>query len=346
MKRRLIIGLGVVLALLAVGVWIEPTGVVLGWMNGEAFYRNRPTRYWGKALTSTDPATQAQTHQALKEGGRSAVPVLAEVLQKDDNAESRWRAADLLGRLGPEARQDPAAISSLSFALKDANAQVRAVAATALASVGPAGPEAIPLLQDLLATPDCLPALRALALYGHDAAPAIGKIVVLLKHEGDSEIRWNAARTLGKIGPAAKESIPALVTAMKEDQDPVVREHAAEALGDIGPDAKEAIPALVQALKDPDARVRRDAVRSLGQMGPAAKASAEQIRPLLQDKDERVRKAARTSLQQIDSAKQSEPRTQRSGVSGHAAPPLTPLRCVRGSERIMCLLLRPVKSAD
>src|SRR5262245_60430832 len=30
-------------------------------------------------------------------------------------------------------------------------------------------------------------------------------------------------------------------------------------------------------------------------------------------------------------AKTSEPRTQRSGVSGHAMP-LTPLRCVRGSE--------------
>ncbi len=299
MTRRLFIGIGVVLALLAIGVWIEPTGVVLGWMNGEAFYRNRPTRYWSKALTSTDPATQAETHQALNEGGKSAIPVLAEVLQKDDNAEARWKAADLLGRLGPDARQAPAALSSLSSALKDANPQVRAVAATALASVGPAGTEAIPALQELLATPDCLPALRALALYGPDAAGAIGKIVPLLRHESDSEIRWNAARTLGKIGPAAKETTPNLVAALK-DSEPLVREHAAEALGEIGPDAKEAIPELIQALKDPDARVRRDAVRSLGQMGPTAKSAIEPIRPLLQDKEERVRKAARTSLQQIE----------------------------------------------
>jgi hypothetical protein len=28
----------------------------------------------------------------------------------------------------------------------------------------------------------------------------------------------------------------------------------------------------------------------------------------------------------------SEPRTQRSGVSGRSVPPLTPLRCVRGSD--------------
>ena len=45
MKRHFIMGLGVVLVLLSVGVWIEPTGVVLGWMNGEAFYLNRPSRY-------------------------------------------------------------------------------------------------------------------------------------------------------------------------------------------------------------------------------------------------------------------------------------------------------------
>jgi HEAT repeat protein len=299
MKRRFLMSLGVVLALLAFGVWIEPTGVVLGWVNGEQFYQNRPTRYWSKALASSDPATQEQTHQALKDGGRAAVPVLVEVLQKEDNADARWKAADLLGRLGPAGRQIPAALSALAAALKDANSHVRAVAATALASIGPAGPEAIPALQELLATPDCLPALRALAQYGPDAAPAIGKIVPLLRHEGDSEIRWNAARTLAKIGPAAKEAAPMLVEAMK-DPDPLVREHAAEALGCIGPEAKETIQDLVKVLKDPDARVRRDAVRSLGQMGAAAKSAVESIRPLLQDKEERVRKAARASLQQIE----------------------------------------------
>jgi HEAT repeat protein len=299
MKRRLIMSLGVVLALLAVGVWIEPTGVVLGWINGETFYQNRPSRYWGKALTSSDPATQAQTHQALNDGGRSAVSVLVEIMQKDHNAEARWKAADLLGRLGPDTRQTPQALSALSSALKDGNPQVRTVATTALASVGPAGPEAIPTLQEMLSTPDCLPALRALALYGSDAAPAIEKIIVLLKHEGDSEVRWNAAQTLGKIGPAAKQATPKLVAALK-DPEPLVREHAAEALGEIGPDAKEAIPELVQALKDPDARVRRDAVRSLGQMGPSAKSAVESIRPLLKDEEERVRKAARVSLHQID----------------------------------------------
>jgi HEAT repeat protein len=300
MKRGLILVLGVVLVLLALGVWLEPTGVVLGWMSGETFFRDRPTRYWRKVLTSSDPAVQARTHQELKEGGRAAVPVLADVLRTSDNAEARWKAADLLGRLGPATHESPAALSSLTAALKDDNAHVRAVAATALASIGPAGPDAFPVLQEMLSTPESLPALRALARYGADAAPAIGKILALLQHKDDSEIRWNAARTLAKIGPPAKEAVPNLIAALT-DSDALVREHAAEALGDIGPQAKEAIPALEKVLKDPDARVRRDAVRSLGQMGPAAKSAIESIRPLLQDKEERVRKAARTSLQQIES---------------------------------------------
>lgn len=299
MKGRLIVSLGVVLALLAAGVWLEPTGVVLGWMNGEAFYQNRPRRYWSKALISSDPVTQAQTHSALTEGGRAAVPVLVEVLQKDDNAEARWKAADLLGRLGTQAREEPAALSALAAALKDADPHVRAVAAASLASVGPAGPDAIPALKEMLSTPDCLPALRALALYGPNATPAREKIIELLNHKDDSEIRWNAARTLCKMKAAAKAAAPMLMAALN-DPAPLVREHAAEALGEIGPDAKEVIPALVKSLKDPDARVRRDAVRSLGQMGTAAKSAIDSIRPLLEDKDDKVRKAARTSLKQID----------------------------------------------
>ncbi len=299
MKRRFFVCLLGALVLLAAGVWLEPTGVVLGWMNGEAFYQNRPTRYWSKALISTDPATQAQTHSALTEGGRSAVPVLIEVLEKDKNAEARWKAADLLGRLGSEARKAPQALSALAAALKDVDPHVRAIAAAALASIGPAGPDAIPALTEMLSTPDCLPALRALALYGPDTAPALEKIIALLDHKDDSEIRWNAARTLGKMKAAAKKAAPRLVTAL-DDPAPLVREHAAEALGEIGPDAKETIPALVKALKDPDARVRRDAVRSLGQMGTAAKSAIQSIRPLLKDKDDKVRRAARTSLQQID----------------------------------------------
>ena len=302
MKKRLLIGLAGLLVLAGVVVWLEPTGVVLGWLHGEAFYRNRPTRYWDKALTDTDPKRQVDTRQQLKDGGGAAVPVLAQLLQSG-KVEARWRAADLLGQMGADARD---AAPALVQALSDADPHVCAVAATALAAIGPAGPEAVPPLRDLLGSDNAVPALRALARYGDKAAAVVPRAIELLRDE-DSEVRWNAARTLGKIGPAAKEAVPALTAAM-HDREALVREHAAEALGDIGAAAKDAVPDLIVALKDPDPRVRRDVVRSLGQIGPEARSAGEAIRPLLKDKDAKVRKAAIIALEQIEKPAAGESR--------------------------------------
>jgi HEAT repeat protein len=297
MKKGLLLGLVGLLVLLGVAVWLEPTGVALGWLHGEAFYRDRPTRYWRKALTSADPKTQVESHEALKEGGRLAVPVLIELL-RDSSPEVRWHAAELLGQAGPAERGDSATQEALVRALQDDDPHVRAVAASSLSVLGGASPAAIPVLRDMLTTGERLAALRALTRYGPDAEPAMPRLVELLKDK-DSEVRWRAAMTLGKIGPAARGTVPALVAAL-QDEDALVREHAAEALGDIGPDARDAVPALTTALRDPDARVRRDAVRSLGQIGEAAKAAAPAIRPLLDDKEDRVRRAARTALEQVE----------------------------------------------
>ncbi|MGH7223640.1 MAG: HEAT repeat domain-containing protein, partial [Gemmataceae bacterium] len=128
MKKRLLIGLAVLLLLAGVAVWLEPTGVVLGWLHGEAFYRNRPTRYWETALTDADPKRQVDAHQQLKDGGRAAVPVLAQLL-RSGRVEARWRAADLLGQMRADARD---AAPALVQALGDSDPHVRAVAATGL----------------------------------------------------------------------------------------------------------------------------------------------------------------------------------------------------------------------
>ncbi len=158
MKKRLLVGLTVLLLLGGVAVCLEPTGVVLGWLHGEAFYHQRPARYWGKALTDADPKTQVEAHQQLKEGGRTAVPVLAQLLQGGD-AEARWRAADLLGQLGAEGHE---AVPALVQALRDDDPHVRSVAVKSLAGIGPAGSETIPVLQDMLDGGDRLQALQAL----------------------------------------------------------------------------------------------------------------------------------------------------------------------------------------
>jgi hypothetical protein len=47
-RRRLLVAGG--LLLLALAAWFEPTGVVRGWLRGEAFYDGRPTNYWSREL--------------------------------------------------------------------------------------------------------------------------------------------------------------------------------------------------------------------------------------------------------------------------------------------------------
>jgi HEAT repeat protein len=299
MKRRwwLWITIGLVLVG-AAGVAFEPTGVVLGYLTRESFYRGRPARYWGRMLRTDDPVLQSHAFQALRDGKAEAVPVLVELLRdrRDDwtGAEVRWRAASLLGEVGPEART---AVPALIEALQDGDPHVRTVAATSLAAVAPGDPETVTAFTGLLHGPDRLVAVRALARCGAAAAPAVPDVIGLLQ-DAEPNVRWNAARTLGLIGPPARAAVPALVATLK-DHEAFVREHAAEALGDLGPAAQDAVPALIGVLKDKDARVRRDAARSLGQIGPAAAPAVPTLRGLLKDENARVRDAADKALKQL-----------------------------------------------
>src|SRR5437660_10940472 len=109
MKRRWLIGAGMVLALLIAGLYLDPTCVGLGILKRESFYRGRPTTYWSRTLRDSDPVVHGEMVQALKEGGAEAVPVLVELLdvpERDDwtATRTRWMAADLLGQIGPDAK--------------------------------------------------------------------------------------------------------------------------------------------------------------------------------------------------------------------------------------------------
>ena len=47
-RRWTCVAIGIGLACAA--AWFEPTGVVRGWVRGEAFYLGRPTNYWSREL--------------------------------------------------------------------------------------------------------------------------------------------------------------------------------------------------------------------------------------------------------------------------------------------------------
>jgi hypothetical protein len=50
MKRKWKVIAPLLLVCMLVSAWFEPTGVVRGWVCGQAFYQGRPTNYWSREL--------------------------------------------------------------------------------------------------------------------------------------------------------------------------------------------------------------------------------------------------------------------------------------------------------
>jgi HEAT repeat protein len=300
MKKLLLAGLAVLIAAVLAAIFLDPDARLLGWLRGESFFQGRATSAWRAGLRSETPSIQLESATALKNGGPGAVPVLIELLQTPvdaaGSAHVRWTAAELLGKIQPEA---VAAIPDLIEALKDPDPHVRIVTITSLGAMTSRPAEVVPALISMLNTPQRLGAIRALSRFRHEASPAIKPLLVLFQNDPDVEVRWNAARTLGKMGPAGKEAVPQLIDGLKSKED-LIREHAAEALGDIGSEARAAVNELAKTLRDPVMKVRRDAARSLGQIGAAAKPALSSLRECLQDSEAQVRAVAAKSMKQID----------------------------------------------
>lgn len=82
--------------------------------------------------------------------------------------------------------------------------------------------------------------------------------------QGDSFVRWRAAKVLMRIGSYSKADIPALIEALKTEEGDI-SERARDALVKIGPDA---VPALIKALKYRDSLAHSKAIEALTAIGP------------------------------------------------------------------------------
>ena len=268
MAKRILIGCIVVAAVAATVLLLDPSRTVLGWLNGEQFYKGKPASAWRKALLDSAPAARTNTTKVIADGKSDAVPVLVELLDRQKVANSneiRWTAADILGQIGPDA---VSAAGPLGQALTDDDPLVRRVAAEALGKIGPPAREAVPALVAMLHTDDRLHAIRALIRFKAAAREAIPALVVVLK-DPSPEVRWNACEALGDMKSDAKDAVPALQELLA-DPEAKVREHAAEALGEIGPDAKACLPELRRLLDDPDADVHDEAIKALKRIDPTS----------------------------------------------------------------------------
>jgi HEAT repeat protein len=201
-------------------------------------------------------------------------------------------------------------------ALKDADADVRLVAAQRLGGEGPEAPKRIQALVAALADPHAgvrWEAAESLASIG----PEVGTTLMQALQEKNSHVRAGAALVLGLPrrpkdlrwqSPLEERLIAPLLCSALKDENAEVRRNSAGTLGVMrldGPELTLAVSSLATALKDDDAQVRANVAHALGHLGrrrnseAAVKAVVPGLREARKDKDQKVREAAERALQEI-----------------------------------------------
>ena len=219
-------------------------------------------------LRDPQPGNRQVLLTTLARCGPKGVPVILNVLKKDDSNFVRANAAEALGQ---ERTPGPEVVQGLIQALSDLEEGVRAAAANALGQLGP------------------------------DAKPAIGPLIAMAQGDRDAFSRKRAADALGRIGPATRASLDGLAAAL-HDQNPATRKEVIDAV--VSPEVPWAdeLPLLVAALKDPDAVVRLEVVCLSTAAANQGSGAIPLLRQALGDSSPDVRSAAILSLGQLKNA--------------------------------------------
>jgi HEAT repeat protein len=123
---------------------------------------------------------------------------------------------------------------------------------------------------------------KLLGEIGGDARAAAPSLARVLKDDGNTETRAEAARALGLTG--AYSAIPALTKALK-DEEAIVRLTAAQSLVALGAEAEAVLPTLTKSLKSPRPAEQQAAARLLGNLGPEAAPAVLALQESLVDAD-------------------------------------------------------------
>jgi HEAT repeat protein len=237
--------LGVALIAFATALFVLSPLSLWDYLTGRPLYEGRGVASWSKQLDSTDSEAKAQAIFALSALGAdaaSAVPVLASILEQDDDDNLRNQAAFALGKMAPASRD---AVPALAGALKDANLTVRMTAAAALARLGQEARPAIPALLE--------------ALQDDSNHTNLGKFLLTIQEM--------LVVALGRASIGTAEAVPALVRIVQSDDSEGLRAAATRALGEVGEEARSTIPLLKTLLADNSSFVREAAQSALEQLG-------------------------------------------------------------------------------
>ncbi len=221
---------------------------------------------------------------------KDAVGPLSAALLKEQSPQVRGEMVRSLGRIGP------AGVPTLEKLAEAADATLRLQAIRALSNIGPEAKDALPTVTKALRDRDARVRARAAFALGEIAVdPQVAPPLIAALRDSDRSVCVQAANSLIRIGPAA---VPFLAEGLS-DQHSRARYWSAYALGMIGPEAKEAVPALTRALKDQERSVHMMAAATLGEIGCEAGPAVAGLMADLKDTQQEVRTQAALSLAAI-----------------------------------------------
>ena len=257
----------------------------------------RTVKYLGN-LSSDNYQDAADAMDGLASRGGSVLPELLTRLGDQTDPRLRWRAAEVLGRIG-----DPSSVDPLIAAVKDNDAGVRQMAVGALGKI--ADPKAAQPL--IAALEDEEPAVQvraalALGIAGDPSAVApLGQLFQRSMPEvvAKAEAAKAKAKALeeGKSAPAEPPK-PVGPPPPPPDTRFQVREAVIRALGQLTEKSPEALAAVDAALDDPHEAVRAAACETLGQLH--GKDSVPRLAARIDDVSATVSIAATVALARID----------------------------------------------
>ncbi len=195
---------------------------------------NSPTRY--KA---------AWALSKLSYNSKTLVNQLLELLQKGDSSFYAG-VADTLGQLSDKSE---IVVNALLTRLEDRDSSVRVRAAEALVNLDKSSPIIFNTLVELLEDENFLVrkvATRTLGKFvnGSNTHTVVSALLLRLK-DGNSYVRWNAAKALSKLVNSSDAVVTALL-ALLEDENFFVRGKAASTLGKLGKKSNNILPTIIQ----------------------------------------------------------------------------------------------------
>jgi HEAT repeat protein len=278
----------------AIGIWalarLHPEDAEAG---------RRAMSLLARMLTDRDPVVRATAARAISDLPQGLDDALPEIVNSLRGAEASAvaNALDALAGLGP------AAVPQLRQALRFK--EVRAQVANVLGRIGPPARESMSDLMNLLYDDNLavrLEAIYALSRLGPEASQAVPRLLEVFRQDGPAA-RHEVIAALGRLGPPAIAARPILIEASAANDEPLALA-AAWALLRIDPPREpvsvKSVPLLIRAIEEGDPRMRLEAAAALGRLGPQARPASPALQKALRDAYEPIREMAAEAIREIE----------------------------------------------